>query len=138
MSALDCAALAAQIADSPSNRWLGLVPLHIGDGELHLKLKWRDEFRAAADGAARFDAGVLAFALNAACGYLIVAQTGRGGAIADLGYDLLEAAPTAQPLIIVARLLRLGRRLSTTEAEARGSDGRLIALARCSYFMAPA
>jgi acyl-coenzyme A thioesterase PaaI-like protein len=133
---LDCAALNAMIADSPANNWLGLQVLRIDADELTLRLPWRESLRAA-KGAARTDDSALMFALNAACGYLIVALTGRGGAIVDLRCDCFAVAPAAD-LQIVARLLKRGRTLSSVEAELRDSGGQRCALARCTYFMAQA
>jgi acyl-coenzyme A thioesterase PaaI-like protein len=124
--ALDCATLNAMIAASPGNAWLGLRALHIDERELTLQLPWREDLRAVR-GAATADDGALMCALNAACGYLI----------ANLRCDRLDAA-AAGDLLIVARLLKLGRTLSSVEAELRDGDGRLCVLARCSYFMAQA
>lgn len=133
--ALDTATLDAMIRDSPANAWLGLRTLSVDQGQLVLQLPWREQFRSASD---EVDPGVLAFALNAACGYLVVALTGRGGAIADLRCDALACAPAGGDFTIVATLLKHGRSLSCTQAQIQDQQGRLLMLSRCSYFMAPA
>jgi uncharacterized protein (TIGR00369 family) len=132
-SPLDCATLDRWIADSPGNRWLGLQAQSFSGDTLQLRLPWRDEFAAADDGA-HIDASVLAMAFNSACGYLIVAMTGSGGAITDLAVDMLQTAAAGE-FSIVSRGLRLGRQLSSIEAELRDAQQRVIAVARCCYLM---
>ena len=135
---LDCMALNAHIAQSPSNRWLGLQALSITSDTLMLRLPWRAEFglelglEFSRDG---IDAGVLAFAMNAALGYLLLGLNGVGGAIADLRFDPLEVAP-ADDVLLVSRLSKLGSRLSSASVEALDREGRKLALASGGYFMA--
>ena len=131
---LDCAALNAQIAQSPSNAWLGLQALSITTDTLMLRLPWRAEFSSGQshDG---IDDGALAFAMNAALGYLLLGLDGVGGAIADLRFDPLEPAP-ADDVLLISRLRKLGTRLSSVSVEALDREGRKLALAGGSYFMA--
>ena len=133
---LDCAALNAQIAASPSNRWLGLQALSITADTLMLHLPWRAEF-GTESGRSGIDAGALAFAMNAALGYLLLGLDGVGGAIADLRFDPLETAP-ADDVLLISRLRKLGNRLSSVSVEALDREGRKLALASGSYFMAAA
>lgn len=131
---LDCIALNAHIAQSPSNHWLGLQALSITSDTLMLRLPWRTEFgfELSRNG---IDAGVLAFAMNAALGYLLLGLNGVGGAIADLRFDPLEAAP-ADDVLLISRLRKLGDRLSSVGVEALDREGRKLALASGGYFMA--
>ncbi|WP_341917991.1 hypothetical protein [Hydrocarboniphaga effusa] len=139
---LDCAALNAHIAQSPGNRWLGLQALSITSNTLMLRLPWRAEF-GTERGRDGIDAGALAFAMNAALafamnaalGYLLLGLDGVGGAIADLRFDPLEPAPV-DDVLLISRLRKLGGRLSSVSVEALDRQGRKLALASGSYFMA--
>lgn len=130
---LDQAALDAEIRSSPANAWLGLHTVALDDDELHLRLPWRREF-ADGDTISIAD-GALMLALNASCGYLVVALTGRGGAIANLRCDVLERCGGPGHIDIHASALRLGRQLSSITAEAYDAEGRRLAVARCTYFL---
>ncbi|EIT70770.1 MULTISPECIES: PaaI family thioesterase [Hydrocarboniphaga] len=131
---LDCAALNAHIAQSPGNRWLGLQALSITSNTLMLRLPWRAEL-GTERGRDGIDAGALAFAMNAALGYLLLGLDGVGGAIADLRFDPLEPAPV-DDVLLISRLRKLGGRLSSVSVEALDRQGRKLALASGSYFMA--
>lgn len=133
---LDCAALNAQIAASPSNSWLGLQALSVTADTLMLRLPWRAEFGSEFDRDG-IDPGALAFAMNATLGYLLLGLNGVGGAIADLRFDPLASAP-ADDVLLVSRLRKLGNRLSSASVEALDREGRMLALASGSYFMATA
>lgn len=131
-SAFDFDGLDGFIRQSPFHQWLG-VRLHRLDADgIALLLPWRPEFVSVAE-IGYTHGGVLATLIDLAADYAIAARIGRGAPTIDLRVDYHKAAMPGT-LLAVARVVKLGRTVSTAEAQIFNESGTaLYASGRGAY-----
>lgn len=121
-----------RVSRAPFHRWLGLTVTSVGEGEVQLVMRWREELVSNPD--VRYThGGVLATLVDVAADYAIASKIGRGVPTVDLRVDYHKAAAPGD-LTAVGRVIKLGRSLSVAEATVTNVAGALIASGRGVYF----
>lgn len=116
--------------------WMGLSILNLDDDTIEIGLTWKEDM--IAHPKARYThGGILAALIDTAADFMIAAKVGQPVPTVDLRIDYHSAASPGD-LRAVGRIVKLGRTLSTAEAEVLDSDGKLIASGRGVYFTAAA
>lgn len=116
---------------SPYQRFLGVTLVRAGDGEIEIRLPFREEFLRA-DGSDWLHGGVVSALADIAGDYAIVTRTGEGVPTIDLRVDWLRPARRGD-LFAVGRVVKLGRTVSVADVEVRDATGALIAVGRGLY-----
>jgi len=115
----------------PFNAWLGLRIVSVGKGELTLTATWRDEMQGAPE-RRLIHGGVLASIIDAAGDYAVATMLGHASPTVDLRVDYHRIANYG-PITARARVVKLGRSVSTADASLFDKDNRLIASGRGVY-----
>jgi uncharacterized protein (TIGR00369 family) len=116
---------------SPYQRFLGVTCERAGDGEVLIRLPFREEFLRA-DGSDWLHGGVIAALIDIAGDYAIVTRLGQGVPTIDLRIDWLrpsEARATCWPRARGEN----GRRVCVADAEVHDATGALVAVGRGLY-----
>lgn len=124
--------VAARLSRSPFHQWLGLE-LTALDGEwLEIRMPWRDEVVSRKEPAPLVHGGVLGALIDLAGLQAVYAQGGKPNGTAYMHVDYHRPA-TRPPFTVRARVLKLGRSLSTAEAFVYDAEGQLVASGRGGY-----
>lgn len=116
---------------SPYQRFLGLHFERIGDGEVEIRLPFREEFLRE-DGSDWLHGGVVSALIDIAGDYAIVTRVGQGVPTIDLRVDWLRPARRGD-LIATGRVLRAGRTVCVADVEVRDAGETLVAVGRGVY-----
>jgi uncharacterized protein (TIGR00369 family) len=120
-----------RLDDSPYQRFLGIVLVSAGDGEVRIRLPFREELLRE-DGSDWYHGGVVSALVDIAGDYAIVTKTGTGVPTIDLRVDWLRPARRGD-LVATARVVKLGRTVSIADVEVHDSRGELVAVGRGAY-----
>ncbi len=115
----------------PFNAWLGLRILSVGHGELEAAAVWRDEMMGAPE-RKLIHGGVLASLVDAGGDYAIATALGHASPTVDLRTDYHRIAAYGD-LRISAKVVKLGKTVTTADASIFDKDGRLVASGRGVY-----
>lgn len=115
----------------PFNKWLGLRIVEVGHGELHATSVWRDEMMGAPE-RKLIHGGVLASLVDAAGDYAVATMLGHASPTVDLRTDYHRVAAYGD-LTLRAKVVKLGRSVSTADASVFDKDGKLVASGRGVY-----
>ena len=116
---------------SPYQRFLGLTCDRAGDGEVVIRLPFRDEFLRS-DDSDWLHGGIIAALIDIAGDYAIVTRLGEGVPTIDLRVDWLRPALKGE-LVATGRVVKTGRRVCVADVEVHDAGGRLIAVGRGTY-----
>jgi len=116
---------------SPYQRLLGVTCDRAGDGEVAIRLPFREEFLRA-DGSDWLHGGVIAALIDIAGDYAIVTKVGQGVPTIDLRIDWLRPAK-AGDLVATGRVVKAGRRVCVADIEVHDATGQLVAVGRGLY-----
>jgi uncharacterized protein (TIGR00369 family) len=119
------------VAHSPFHRLLGLELVRGGDGEVEMRLPWREDF-GRSDASDWYHGGVLSALIDIAGDYAIASKLGRWVATIDLRVDYLRPA-TRGDLTAVARAVKVGRTVAVADVELRDDRGAVVAVGRGAY-----
>jgi len=122
---------ALRLDTSPYQRFLGIVFDRVGDGEVAIRLPFRDEFLRA-DGSDWLHGGIISALIDIAGDYAIVTKFNEGVPTIDLRIDWLRPA-RAGDLVATGRVVKAGRRVSVADIEVHDADGKLVAVGRGLY-----
>jgi uncharacterized protein (TIGR00369 family) len=120
-----------RVEHSPFHRLIGLELLRAADGEVEMRLQWRDDF-GRADGSDWYHGGVISALIDIAGDYAIASRLGRWVATIDLRVDYLRPALRGD-LTAVARAVKVGRTVGVADVELRDDQGAVVAIGRCAY-----
>ena len=120
-----------RLDDSPYQRFLGLRLERAGDGEVVIRLPFREEFLRT-DGSDWLHGGITSALVDIAGDYAIVTRTGVGVPTIDLRVDWLRPARRGD-LLATGRVVKLGRTVSVADVEIRDEAGTLLAVGRGTY-----
>ena len=95
-----------RVDKSPFHRLLGLELVRAEDGDVEMRLPWRDEL-GRADGSDWFHGGVISALIDIAGDYAVASKLGRGVPTIDLRVDYLRPARRGE-LRAVARAVKVG------------------------------
>jgi uncharacterized protein (TIGR00369 family) len=116
---------------SPYQRLLGIVLEKSGDGEVVIRLPYRDDFLRE-DGSDWLHGGVTSALIDIAGAYAIATHFATGVATIDLRIDWLRPA-RAGDLIATGRVKKTGRRVSFADIDVHDAQGVLVAVGRGLY-----
>lgn len=116
---------------SPFHRLIGLELARAEEGEVELRLGWREEFRRA-DGSDWYHGGIISALIDIAGDYAIASRLGRWVPTIDLRVDYLRPAREGT-LTAVARAVKVGRTVGVADIELRDAKGAVVAVGRCAY-----
>jgi len=120
-----------RLDESPYQRFLRVTCERAGDGEVVIRLPFREEFLRA-DGSDWLHGGVIAALIDIAGHYAIVTRVGEGVPTIDLRIDWLRPARKGD-LLATGRVVRNGRRVCVADVEVHDESGRLVAVGRGLY-----
>ncbi|WP_233810459.1 PaaI family thioesterase [Paraburkholderia sp. HP33-1] len=124
-----------RIDRSPANRWLGITVLDLEDSGITLQMPVRAEMTGNPDTRV-LHGGFMGCLIDTACSFAVIAQTGESVVTIDLSVDFHEAQRS--PLLVAtASVLRIGRRIASTEVRVTEADGRLVASGRAVFANVP-
>ncbi|MET0970367.1 MAG: PaaI family thioesterase [Tardiphaga sp.] len=124
----------AKITKAPYHQWLGLDVTSVGDGEIELTAKWREEWVVNVEGGYTHG-GILAALVDLTADWALISSNGRGVPTVDMRVDY--HSPAKGDLRIVGRAIKLGKQVSTAEAHVYDMSGRLVASGRGVYLTPP-
>jgi uncharacterized protein (TIGR00369 family) len=116
---------------SPYQRFLGLRLERVGDGEVEIRLPFREEFLRE-DGSDWLHGGVVSALIDIAGDYAVVTRVGTGVPTIDLRVDWLRPARRGD-LVALGRVVKTGRTVCVADVEIRDPEGTLVAVGRAAY-----
>jgi uncharacterized protein (TIGR00369 family) len=116
---------------SPYQRFLGLRLERAGDGEVEIRLPFREELLRE-DGSDWLHGGVVSALIDIAGDYAVVTRVGAGVPTIDLRVDWLRPARRGD-LVALARVVKVGRTVCVADVEVRDAAGTLVAVGRAAY-----
>jgi uncharacterized protein (TIGR00369 family) len=119
------------VEHSPFHRLLGLELVRAQDGDVEMRLPWREEFRRA-DDSEWYHGGIISALVDIAGDYAIASRLGRWVATIDLRVDYLRPALQGE-LTALARAIKVGRTVGVADVELRDAKGTVVAIGRCAY-----
>ncbi len=125
------AKLKLSVDHSPFHRLIGLELLRAHEGEVEMRLRWREEFRRG-DDSDWYHGGIISALIDIAGDYAIASKLGRWVPTIDLRVDYLRPAREGA-LTAVARAVKVGRTVGVADVELRDVKGALVAVGRCAY-----
>lgn len=117
---------------SAYHRWLGVELIREQDGEVEVRLPYRDEFLGDEAGT-NIHGGIIAALADIAGCFAVISAAGRDVPTIDIRLDYLRAAPAGEALIAAARAVKTGRTIGLADVEVRLGSGRLVAVARATF-----
>lgn len=121
----------AKLQRGPYHQWLGITVESVGDGEIVLGAKWREDWVVNPD--KRYThGGILAALVDLTADWALVSKTGRGVPTIDLRVDYHRPAMPGD-LRIVGKVIKFGSQVSVSEAQVFDADGKLVASGRGVY-----
>lgn len=116
---------------SPLHRFLGLTFASPEPGIAEVHLPFREELISDPD-VPYLHGGILGTLLDVAGDYAVATRVGHGVPTIDMRVDFLRTAGR-EPLTAHARVVKLGRSISVTDAEVRNLQGDIVAIGRIAY-----
>ena len=120
---------------SPFLSWLNLTILELGDDTIELKAAWRPEW-VANPTIGQTQGGIHAALIDFAANLALMNSMGRPVLTVDLRVDYHRLAIKGD-LTAKGRVIKLGKQVSTCEAEIYDEAGRLLASGRGTFLTAP-
>lgn len=119
------------VEHSPFHRLLGLELVRAQDGDVEMRLPWRDDFRRA-DDSNWYHGGIISALVDIAGDYAIASKLGRWVPTIDLRVDYLRPALEGE-LTALAHAVKVGRTVGVADVELRDAKGAVVAIGRCAY-----
>jgi uncharacterized protein (TIGR00369 family) len=120
-----------RVDTSPFHRLIGLELVRAEEGEVELRLAWREEFRRE-DGSDWYHGGIISALIDIAGDFAIASKLGRWVPTIDLRVDYLRPAREGA-LVAVARAVKVGKTVGVADVELRSGQGAVVAVGRAAY-----
>lgn len=124
--------LARLMRSPPYHRWLGVELIRAKDGEVEVRLPYREEFLGDETGT-NIHGGIISTLADIAGCFAVISAIGRDAPTVDLRVDYLRMARPGDTLIAEARTVKAGRTVGLADVEVRTERGRVIAVARGTF-----
>jgi len=115
--------------------WLGIKVLALGGDTIEVRATWRPEW-VANPIVGQTQGGILSALIDFAACFALMKTLGRPAFTVDLRADFHRVSKNSD-LIAKGKVVKLGKQVSTCEAELFDPDGRLIASGRGTFLTAP-
>jgi uncharacterized protein (TIGR00369 family) len=120
-----------RVDTSPFHRLIGLELVRAEQGEVELRLAWREEFRRE-DGSDWYHGGIISALIDIAGDFAIASKLGRWVPTIDLRVDYLRPAREGA-LVALARAVKVGKTVGVADVELRNGQGAVVAVGRAAY-----
>jgi uncharacterized protein (TIGR00369 family) len=120
-----------RVDTSPFHRLIGLELVRADQGEVELRLAWREEFRRE-DGSDWYHGGIISALIDIAGDFAIASKLGRWVPTIDLRVDYLRPAREGV-LVALARAVKVGKTVGVADVELRNGQGAVVAVGRAAY-----
>jgi uncharacterized protein (TIGR00369 family) len=120
-----------RVDTSPFHRLIGLELVRAEQGDVELRLAWREEFRRE-DGSDWYHGGIISALVDIAGDYAIASKLGRWVPTIDLRVDYLRPAREGA-LVARARAVKVGKTVGVADVELRNGQGAVVAIGRAAY-----
>jgi uncharacterized protein (TIGR00369 family) len=120
-----------RVDTSPFHRLIGLELVRADQGEVELRLAWREEFRRE-DGSDWYHGGIISALIDIAGDFAIASKLGRWVPTIDLRVDYLRPAREGA-LVALARAVKVGKTVGVADVELRNGQGAVVAVGRAAY-----
>jgi len=127
---LTAADVEAKLLRGPYHQWLGIKVESVGEGEITLMAKWREEWVVNVEGGYTHG-GILATLIDLTADWALVSSTGRGVPTIDLRVDYHR--PAKGDLKARGKVIKFGGQFSVAEAQVFDTEGKLVASGRGVY-----
>ena len=129
MSTVPLDGLPEFLGRSPYHRLLGLHMTKAAEGEVVVRMPFRDDLLAGDDESGHYiHGGAIASLIDTAADFAVIASVGRDVPTIDLRVDYLRAARGT--LVATARTRKAGRSVAVADVEVTDDAGRLVAVGR--------
>jgi uncharacterized protein (TIGR00369 family) len=115
--------------------WLGIKVLSVGNETVEARATWRPEW-VANPVVGQTQGGILAALIDFAASFALISSIGRPAVTIDLRTDYHRIAKNCD-LIAKGRVIKLGKQVSTCEADILDDESRLIASGRGTFLTPP-
>ncbi|HEY6630336.1 MAG TPA: PaaI family thioesterase [Rhizobiaceae bacterium] len=119
---------------SPFLSWMGIKVQELTDDEITLSATWRSEWVANVD-RGQTQGGILGALIDFAANFAMFKTTGRPVLTVDLRIDYHRMAKQGD-LVAKGRVIKLGKTVSTAEAQLFDGEGKLVASGRGTFLTA--
>lgn len=119
-----------KLLKGPFHQWLGLKVQQVAEGEITLRVPFRDEFVVNPAGG-YIHGGILATLIDLAADWALVAWTGKG--VPTLNVHVDYHRPARGDLTVKAKVIKRGKLASSAEAWIYDAENRLVASGRGLY-----
>lgn len=120
---------------SPFQRWLGVELTREGEGEVEVRLPYKDEFCGDDEGIS-IHGGVIASLADVASCFAAMSSVQEDLPTVDLRLDYLWRAAPGEDLIAVGRVTKAGGTIVYADVEVRTGSGRVVAVGRGTFLRA--
>jgi len=114
------------------HRWLGVELVRADEGEIEVRLPYREEFLGDEAGT-NIHGGIIAALADIAGCFAVISAAGHDVPTIDIRLDYLRMAPAGEALVATARAVKTGRIIGLADVEVRLASGRLVAVARGAF-----
>lgn len=125
----DAMDLGKRLRESPYHRWLGVELLGAEDGEVKVRMPFREEFLAS-DDRLNVHGGIISTLADLTTCFAMMSSTGRDAPNMNLQVDYLRMVGPDTDLIARGKAVKTGRTVGVADVEIRTAEGRLVAIGR--------
>ena len=121
--------LAELMQASPYHRWLGVELTNHGEGNVEVRLPFREEFLGS-DERTNIHGGIISTLADITTCFAMMSSTGRDAPNMNLQVDYLRMAGPDTDLIATGQTVKAGRTVGVADVQIHTPEGRLIAVGR--------
>ena len=118
-----------RLRESPYHRWLGVELLSADNGEVEVRMPFREEFLAS-DDRLNVHGGIISTLADLTTCFAMMSSTGKDAPNMNLQVDYLRMVGPDADLIARGRAVKTGRTVGVADVEIRTAQGRLVAIGR--------
>jgi uncharacterized protein (TIGR00369 family) len=124
--------LARLMKESPYHRWLGVELTREEQGQVEVRLPYREEF-AGDDAGTSIHGGIVASLADIATCFAAISSVREDVPTIDLRMDYLRRALPGEDLIATGRTVKAGKAIIFADVEVRSASGKVAAVGRATF-----